>query len=218
MRHCDLNAKLRERSPLKANNLSCDQHQFSKPLEHLSTISTDIVCLKYRLKIRIHFVYFLALKFLRFISRFFFFLISVTCDVSTHRIESDRPGPLLSITVSERIMEKLLVWVEGPPSQGNELLLRIRDQQRVHLLGLFETLMTQSRQDVIGQISILRPLLQFLFKLSSQLRPAYSRVYGRTLYELCVLLCRDSFFLDRCRKVSDTSLLPMYPMPLVKNV
>ncbi|KAA0199589.1 hypothetical protein FBUS_10238 [Fasciolopsis buskii] len=100
-------------------------------------------------------------------------------------------------------MEKLLVWVEGPPSQGNELLLRIRDQQRVHLLGLFETLMTQSRQDVIGQISILRPLLQFLFKLSSQLRPAYSRVYGRTLYELCVLLCRDSFFLDRCRKVCE---------------
>ncbi|TPP57459.1 hypothetical protein FGIG_13988, partial [Fasciola gigantica] len=132
---------------------------------------------------------------------FFFIMIIVASDSSTHRRECTRPGPLLSITISENIFEKLLLWVEGPPSQLNELLFRIRDQQRVHLLSLFETLMTQSRQDVVSEISILRPLLQFLFKLSSQLRPVYSRVYGRTLYELCVLLCRDSFFLDHCRKI-----------------
>ncbi|VDP79623.1 unnamed protein product [Echinostoma caproni] len=110
---------------------------------------------------------------------------------------------MFSITVRERILEKLLLWVEAAPSKSNELHSRMRDQQRAHLLSLFETLMTQSRQNVIAEISVLRPLLQFLFKLSSQLRPAYSKVYGRTLYEFCVLLCRDSLFLDHCRKICE---------------
>ncbi|CAL8068960.1 unnamed protein product [Calicophoron daubneyi] len=116
---------------------------------------------------------------------------------------AQRPGPLLEAVVHHRVFDHLLIWSESRPFQNDEADDRTRDTQRKHLVTLFETLITQSRQPVLFQVDILRPLLQFLFKLSSQLRPAYNKVYGRTLYEVCVLVCRNSDCLDLCRKVSE---------------
>ncbi|KAA3672573.1 uncharacterized protein DEA37_0001593 [Paragonimus westermani] len=116
-------------------------------------------------------------------------------------------GPFLSTVCKEDLFGRLLLWVEGVRGTESEALLRLRDRQRKHLLSLFEYILTQSRQHVLLELPILRPLLQFLFKLSSQLRPAYDQLYAQTLYELCVLLCRDTSFLTFCRKVSDLNFL-----------
>ncbi|TGZ63227.1 hypothetical protein CRM22_007048 [Opisthorchis felineus] len=129
--------------------------------------------------------------------------LSVTPGLGATELHPARLGQYLSALVENRLFDKLLIWVEGRPCPGTEKAVRIRDIQRTHLLTLFEDLMTQSLQHVLYESSILRPLLQFIFKLSSQLKPAYEQSYGRTLYELCVLLCRDSSLLAVCRKLSD---------------
>ncbi|GAA49039.1 hypothetical protein CLF_102408 [Clonorchis sinensis] len=131
------------------------------------------------------------------------FLVTITPGLGATELHPIRLGQYLSAVVENRLFDKLLIWVEGKPCPGNEKAVRIRDIQRTHLLTLFEDLMTQSLQHVLYESSILRPLLQFIFKLSSQLKPAYEQSYGRTLYELCVLLCRDSSLLAVCRKLSD---------------
>ncbi|KAF7232635.1 hypothetical protein EG68_08314 [Paragonimus skrjabini miyazakii] len=127
-------------------------------------------------------------------------------------------GPFLSAVCKEDLFGRLLLWVESRPGTENETLLRLHDQQRKHLLALFEYMLTQSRQHILLELPILRPLLQFLFKLSSQLRPAYDQLYAQTLYELCVLLCRDISFLTFCRKVCNELFGQPLLVPLIYRI
>ncbi|CAH8511024.1 unnamed protein product [Schistosoma turkestanicum] len=122
----------------------------------------------------------------------------------SNTVEKDKlvEGSYLEALIKTNIFELLLIWIEGNPTPKDEKAIGIRDILRRYLITAFDQLITQSKQSVLLHRPILQPLCQFLFKLSSQLRPSYDQIYGRLLHEVCILLCRNFQLLEFSKKIA----------------
>ncbi|CAH8566304.1 unnamed protein product [Schistosoma margrebowiei] len=134
-------------------------------------------------------------------------ILLVVDEHSSDTLERNKlvEGSYLETIIKNNIFELLLIWIEGNPTPKDEKSISTRDVLRRHLITAFEQLITQSKQNVLLYRPILQPLCQFLFKLSSQLRPSYDQVYGHLLHEVCILLCRNfqllEFSKELCKEI-----------------
>uniref|UniRef100_A0A5K4ERH5 FHF complex subunit HOOK-interacting protein C-terminal domain-containing protein n=1 Tax=Schistosoma mansoni TaxID=6183 RepID=A0A5K4ERH5_SCHMA len=134
-------------------------------------------------------------------------ILLVVDEHSSDALEGNKlvEGSYLETIIKCNIFELLLIWIEANPTPKDDKSICTRDVLRRHLITTFEQLITQSKQNVLLYRPILQPLCQFLFKLSSQLRPSYDQIYGHLLHEVCILLCRNfqllEFSKELCKEI-----------------